>query len=473
MVFSSTVFLFYFLPVTLTIYFLFEKFLPRMRNPWLIFVSLVFFGWNQIQYVYVIMGCIAVNYLGARFIDKAKGNGWKKAGMTITVVLNLASLFYFKYFNFCVEQLENLSHKSFQVEEVILPIGISFFTFQGLSYVLDVYMNRTKVQKNIASVGLYILLFPQLIAGPIVRYTDIEKNISERRTSFEDALDGTRRFVVGLFKKAVIANSLAATVDAIWVISPLETLTSVAWLGAIGYTLQIYFDFSGYSDMAIGLGRILGFHFPGNFNYPYIATSITDFWRRWHMSLSGWFRDYVYIPLGGNRKHQFRNVFIVFLLTGIWHGASWTFVVWGLWHGLFRMLELLLHQTKKRRDESLWRSLFRRIYSLLVIVIGWVFFRAETLKDAVQYLGRMFGALKVHTPGFQLGWYLNHYTIFILLVAMVLSTPLSCYLKKKGNKLVGEDKTEMITNGVLILMLVISLVCVVASTYNPFIYFQF
>lgn len=473
MVFSSTVFLFYFLPVTLVGYYICEKFLPGLRNLWLLGVSFVFFAWSQPQFLPVIVACVFVNYLGGYLIDRFQKNWIKKGILVGTVVLNLCSLIYFKYFNFLIDQLEKLTHTSFRVEDVILPIGISFFTFQGMSYALDVYMGRTKVQKNLLHVMLYVIVFPQLIAGPIVRYTDVEKNILSRKSEYEDVLYGSKRFIVGLFKKAVLANSLAYTTDAIWAVDTSEMLCATAWIGIIGYTLQIFFDFSGYSDMAIGLGRIMGFHFQENFNYPYISASITEFWRRWHISLSSWFRDYVYIPLGGSRVSRgktYRNVAVVFLLTGIWHGASWNFIFWGVWHGIFNLAEKWIKDKKGAMPKTKWYSY---VYTMFVVIIGWVFFRATDMTGALQYLKVMFGLSQTQTPGFEVTWYLDRYTIFVFGLAIVMSAPVipaaAGLLKRK----MSEAGYCILENTLLIGMLLYSLVRVVASTYNPFIYFQF
>ena len=316
MVFSSTLFVFFFLPITLLGYYLIKE---SYRNYWLLFVSLVFFGWSQPNYLWIIVLNIVINYVCAMLISQMPQI--RKYIVVTAVLVNIAILFYFKYFNFTIETINNLANCNISIKDIVLPIGISFFTFQGMSYVIDVYRGDVPVQKNIFKVGLYIVLFPQLIAGPIVRYRDIAYEIDHRKNTLEDFCSGIERFIIGLGKKAIIANTMAATADAIWNADITKNTWIIAWLGSIAYTLQIYFDFSGYSDMAIGLGRMFGFHFNENFNLPYISKNITEFWRRWHISLSSWFRDYVYIPLGGNRKHVYLNLAIVFLLTGIWHGA--------------------------------------------------------------------------------------------------------------------------------------------------------
>lgn len=324
MVFSSTLFLFCFLPITLLVYYLVQD---KYKNYWLLLVSLLFFGWSQPNYLWIIVLSIGINYIGALIVDYM--SKFKKPLLILTIMANVLLLFYFKYFNFVLESINKIFDFNFEVLDIVLPIGISFFTFQGMSYVIDVYRKEVLVQKNILKLGLYIVLFPQLIAGPIVRYKDIAAEIDNRKTTLEDFSYGIERFVIGLGKKAIIANTMAVTADAIWNNGALNNSWITAWVGSISYTLQIYFDFSGYSDMAIGLGRMFGFHFNENFNLPYISQSISEFWRRWHISLSSWFKDYVYIPLGGNRKNVYLNLSIVFLLTGIWHGAAWHYVLWG------------------------------------------------------------------------------------------------------------------------------------------------
>lgn len=299
-------------------------------------------------------------------------------------------LIYFKYFNFLLDTANNIFDLSFSLKTIILPIGISFFTFQGMSYVIDVYRGQVPIQKNPLKVALYIVLFPQLIAGPIVRYTDVVTEIDNRDITASDFAYGIERFIIGLSKKTIIANSMAVVTDTIWNRGAGNNQVIVAWLGSMAYTLQIYYDFSGYSDMAIGLGRMFGFHFNENFDLPYISKNISEFWRRWHISLSTWFRDYVYIPLGGNRKRVYRNLAIVFLLTGIWHGASWTFIVWGMWNGLFILIERftknLYSKNNKSHRNTLLGNILSNIYTLFVINLGWVFFRANTISDAIIYM---------------------------------------------------------------------------------------
>lgn len=498
MVFSSTVFIFIFLPITLMGYLIFRK---TVGNYWLLLMSLVFFGWSQPNYLWIILLNIIINYCGAMLISVcSKG---RKALLGVTVLLNLAILFYFKYFNFTIDTIEQLMHSEFQVHKVVLPIGISFFTFQGMSYAIDVYRQNVEVQKNPFKVALYITLFPQLIAGPIVRYSDIVNEIDDRKTSLRDFSDGVQRFIIGLMKKVIIANTMASLVDQVWLNGAQNNLWTVSWLTSIAYTLQIYFDFSGYSDMAIGLGRMFGFHFGENFNLPYISKSITEFWRRWHISLSSWFRDYVYIPLGGNRKKVYRNLAIVFLLTGIWHGAAWNFVLWGVWNGVFILAERFVRgyytsnpkqaertrtekpsteiiqpesaQDVKTQTETSKRllSVMGQLYTLAVVNFGWILFRAPSISEAVDFVKSMFGHYNLEKIGFTAGFYLDRWTLMILILGVFFASSvpsrLSCKIKSYMN-----NTCYMI--GKYIFLLAAFYLCmmrIVSGTYNPFIYFQF
>lgn len=390
MTFSSLIFLTAFFPITFLLYFVVGKNI-RLKNAVLILASLVFYGWSGVQYLMIILVSSIVNYLLGFAV---RGNGKQNKGwLVISVVFNLAILGFFKYFNFFVDNLnvlwQSLFNTTINAPRIPLPIGISFFTFQILSYVIDVYRGKVEAQRNYFRVLLCIVFFPQLIAGPIVRYIDIEREIIHRRSSLDDITVGIFRFIRGLCKKVLIANQVAQIGNASFNNIAGNT-AGTAWLGIICFTLQIYFDFSGYSDMAIGMGRMFGFHFLENFNYPYIAWSIQDFWRRWHISLSSWFRDYVYIPLGGNRKgtgRTYLNLMIVFFLTGLWHGAGWNFIVWGLFNGLFLLIERnkAVHTFMEKMP-----ALIRHIYALLVVMVGWVFFQTETMEDAFIYLGKMF-----------------------------------------------------------------------------------
>ena len=470
MVFSSTVFLFVFLPVTLLGYYILPK---AVENYWLLAVSLIFFAWAQPKYLWIILLNVAINYVGALLVDRtSEKKGVSKSVLAITIAANLALLFYFKYFNFTIDTINQIFRSGLTFEKVILPIGISFFTFQGLSYVVDVYRGEVAVQKNLFKEALYITLFPQLVAGPIVRYKDIESEITEHSQTLSDFASGIERFIIGLGKKAIIANTMATVADGVWDAGPGNVLPSVAWLGTVAYTFQIFFDFSGYSDMAIGLGRMFGFHFNENFNLPYISTSISEFWRRWHISLSSWFRDYVYIPLGGNRNHVYRNLGIVFLLTGIWHGAAWNFVLWGIWNGIFILAERAAGVNKKR-NKTAPQKIIGWIYSIAVVHFGWILFRAPDLTAAIDMVKNMFGVYDSGNVDFALGWYLDGWVAAVMFMAALFSSSLP---RKFVENLKGSLKADIILpiNYIgLILVFAFSVMRIVAGTYNPFIYFQF
>lgn len=468
MVFSSNVFIFIFLPLTVGGYYLLGK---RFRNSFLLFMSILFFSWSQPEYLWVICYSIILNYFGALLVYKIKKTIVRKAILIMNITMNLGILFYYKYFNFVLDTLNHIVENKFVIKEIILPIGISFFTFQGLSYVIDVYKREVDVQRNPFKVALYILFFPQLIAGPIVRYCDVALQIEKRDFLLGDFSEGIERFIVGLGKKVVLADSMALIVDSIWARGVGQNTVTIAWLGCIAYTLQIYFDFSGYSDMAIGLGKIFGFHFNENFNLPYISKSITEFWRRWHISLSTWFREYVYIPLGGNRKgNVYVNLFIVFLLTGIWHGASWNFIVWGMYHGFFILLERLI----QNKDIIFFKMKgINRIYTLFVVSLGWVIFRATTLGEAYRYIKTMFGIGLGETPGVSIWWYLNRWNIAVLIIAVICSTsvPRKIYVKLK--QIMNDNIYNLVKKLVLLCVFSFALIRIVSGTYSPFIYFQF
>ena len=379
-------------------------------------------------------------------------------------------LFYYKYYDFFIENVNGIFGLELPLKNIILPIGISFFTFQIMSYQFDIYLNKVKLQKNPLKLGLYIALFPQLIAGPIVRYSDIEQQIDNRTLSIDYFAEGLKRFIIGLGKKIIIANSFAVVADNIFAMQPSEMSIMLAWGGAIAYTLQIYFDFSGYSDMAIGLGYMLGFKFLENFNYPYIAKTIQDFWRRWHISLSSWFRDYVYIPLGGNRKgNVYVNLFIVFFVTGLWHGASWNFVLWGLWHGIFLVIERIIKNSKLNTIKLPY--IITWAYTMVVVIIGWVMFRAVDMTYAYNYIKVMFGiGNNMFIEPLALKYMKEYLVIFI--IAIILCTP---SIKIITNKLEIYNKnfSYILQYVIFIFIFWISIIYTVTSTYNPFIYFNF
>ena len=489
MVFSSTLFLFCFLPVTLTGYYishiLDKKILGSRKesgNYWLLIMSVIFFSWSQMGYLWIIVLNIFINYIGAWSLDlekKRHGTTVAKCILALTVAANLAILFYYKYYDFTVDTLNSLFGMDIPVRNIILPIGISFFTFQAMSYTIDVYRGKAGVQRNPLKLALYVMLFPQLIAGPIVRYTDVETEIDERKVSLDDFYSGAGRFIRGLGKKALIANTMAVTVDGIFSRGAENNTVAIAWLGAVAYALQIYFDFSGYSDMAIGLGRMFGFHFLENFNLPYISRSVTEFWRRWHISLSTWFRDYVYIPLGGNRLGTlvtYRNLFIIFLLTGIWHGAAWHYVFWGIWHGIFMLTERFL-RSRKHRSGTFLCDILSHGYTLFVVLTGWIFFRADSLAQAFRYLKTMFGRGLGPEPGFSVMWYLDRWTALMLFAGIILSTGLPIkaaeMIRAKFEACSKLPVYEALRDILLLALLLLSSMRIVSGTYNPFIYFQF
>ncbi len=463
MVFSSIVFMFIYLPVVLGVYYIAPV---RYRNLWLFIVNLVFYGWGEPVYILLMVFSICVNYFSGREIARVRETDKKraKAVLAVNTAVNLALLIFFKYYDLLAETISRIPGIYIPTLGLTLPIGISFYTFQTMSYPIDVYRGDASVQKNYIRFGMFVALFPQLIAGPIVRYKDISDQLDERMGSFHQFASGVERFTVGLAKKVLIANNVGALWDQYAVMSG-RTLAG-AWLGAIAFSLQLYFDFSGYSDMAIGLGRMLGFEFRENFNYPYISKSITEFWRRWHISLGTWFRDYLYIPLGGNRKglpRQLLNILIVWALTGLWHGANWTFLLWGLYYAFFLVIEkvFLLRPLEKA-------PVIGHIYSLIVAVSGWMIFQLDSVGELWSYWKAMFGfggAGLINAGDLFLG---RSYLV-ILAVAIVASTPL---LKNLYDRL--SAKVRSVATPILIaLVLVTSTAYLVDATYNPFLYFRF
>ncbi len=477
MVFASPVFLFLFLPLVLAAYFA----LPRRRgNGVLLAGSLAFYVWGEGTTVALVLASVAFNWtLGSKIAD-ADGPA-RRRWLAIAITGNLAALAVFKYTNFIVANLNialgALGWGSVALATIPLPLGISFFTFHSISYVVDLYRRNASPQHQVDSFGLYILLFPQLIAGPIIRYKDIATQITQRARRCGDFVEGVRRFIIGLGKKALIANTLGGVADQVFAIAPHELNTPAAWLGIVCYTLQIYFDFSGYSDMAIGLMRMFGFRVLENFNYPYVSQSIREFWRRWHISLSNFFRDYLYIPLGGNRCGNTRvylNLAIVFLLCGLWHGASWTFIVWGAWHGLFLMLE---HGTPGRALDRVWRPL-RHAYALAAVVGGWVLFRCDSLVHAGAFYAALAGRGADTHAKFPLLMYLDPLVATTLIVAMIGAMPVGRAL---GSAI---DRRALVRPGLPVIghvgecawlasVLIASCAALAAGTYNPFIYFRF
>lgn len=475
MVFSSLTFLCIFLPATYIIY----TILPSLeiKNILLILVSLLFYAYGEPIYVLLMIGSACFNYLCARFIAKFPEK--KKIFLIAGVGINLGILGVFKYISFFLSICTKLFGIQFSDPGIALPVGISFFTFQALSYVIDVYKGTVMVQKSFQKVLLYIAFFPQLIAGPIVKYKDISKEIDNRKQDPSEAALGMRRFICGLGKKVLIANTMGQVADQIFAAEYSQVNILVAWLGAISYLMQIYYDFSGYSDMAIGLGKMFGFHFKENFQYPYGADSIQDFWRKWHISLSSWFKEYLYIPLGGNRKGKVRtctNKMIVFFCTGLWHGANWTFIVWGLYHGMFLLLEEYIPVLKKLP------RVIAHIYTLLVVTIGFVIFRADTLFQGIFLIKQMFTGFSMSAISVSLFWQqLTPWFLFMLMIAVIGAAPVKVITDKLYLIINGNDKESVlfgnwIQRGLYLISLLLLCWCMVhlsGNSYNPFIYFRF
>ncbi|QJT10716.1 MBOAT family O-acyltransferase [Oceanidesulfovibrio marinus] len=478
MVFSSPLFLFLYLPLVLGIYLLGGK---KLRNFILFAASIFFYAWGEPFHVGLLLASIGLNFIFGLLIDTPEsGKSRRKLLLGVGVAINLLLLLHFKYANFIVVNLNQLAADLgtepwiTEYHRVHLPIGISFFTFQAVSYLIDVYRGLSQPQKSPLKLGLYISMFPQLIAGPIVRYEHVAAEMEHREMTLPMWSVGVRRFVIGLAKKVFIANTMGALADQVMTLPPNEISTSLAWLGAICYTMQIFYDFAGYSDMAIGLGLIFGFHFPENFNYPYISRSLQEFWRRWHITLSTWFRDYLYIPLGGSRRGSVRtyvNIAIVFTLTGIWHGASWNFLFWGAFHGLFLIFERL---GLKKALERL-PAVVSHVYCILVFVIGWVFFRIDDIGEAWRYVGAMFG-MHSAKPLFDTSIYVNTELVITLALAFLFSMPVAPWLENKAEMLrsgPGRTVVASVQGAFMVLMLMIAVFYTASSTYNPFIYFRF
>jgi alginate O-acetyltransferase complex protein AlgI len=480
MLFSSTVFLFLFLPVFLLLYFLLpatrcQWLLPGLswRNAFLLVGSLLFYAWGEGVVVGVLLLSALLNYVAGLLIQ----TGYRQVGLWVSLVGSLSLLFYFKYVGFAASVAGSLAgvlgfpaKQWSQLAHVALPIGISFYTFQGISYVLDVYWGRIRANRSFIDYSTYVAMFPHQIAGPIVRYSDIAPELADRQTSMPMFAEGVERFVIGLAKKVLLANSVALVADTIFD-APLSTIsTPTAWVGIVAYSLQIYFDFSGYSDMAIGLGKLLGFDFKENFNYPYTARSVQDFWRRWHISLSSWFRDYLYVPLGGNRGtawQTYRNLLIVFFVTGLWHGASWNFIIWGLFHGCFLLIERAgLAQWLKRGP-----ALLGHVYTLLVVLVGWVLFRSADLSSALTYLARLAGFGQL--AGWPTTYPLTAPLLGTFVLAFVLATPVYHVWKRYWqNRPTARwhDPAYVLS---LFGLFFVAVMYLAASSYNPFIYFRF
>lgn len=467
MLFSSIPFLYYFLPLVLAVYFL----VPRgLKNAVLFASSLLFYAWGEPRFCLFMLLSILQGYVFGRLIEKnAENRKWSKIFLTASVLLSLGLLGYCKYADFFISSLNAVTGLSLKLLRVALPIGISFYTFQILSYVVDVYRGDVPAQKSFLKLGTYIAMFPQLIAGPIVRYAEIAPQLDERETTFEDIAAGAGRFVIGLSKKVLLANVLYGLITAFQESKDLSVL--YYWLYAVSFTLQLYFDFSGYSDMAIGLGRIFGFRFSENFDYPYISASITEFWRRWHKSLGSWFRDYVYIPLGGNRVSNakwLRNILVVWLLTGLWHGASWNFVLWGLGFAVLLVAEKLLYKERLEKTHVL-----KHVYVLLFVTLSFVLFNASSVKEAASQIGAMFGADGLPLVSAESLYYAKSYAVTFL-IAAVGATPvcknLICRLTQTKS---GARAMTVLQPAWLLLLLAACTAFLVDGSFNPFLYFRF
>ena len=461
MLFSSLTFLLAFLPMVLVLYYINNN--RVYRNIILLISSLIFYSWGEPRTIIIMIITIIVNYVMAIMIEE--NEKYRKLLFIVTCIFNIGILFFFKYFNFFVNDVLMLKNVTLNI---ILPIGISFYTFQILSYVIDVYKKEVVAQRSIINLGAYVTMFPQLIAGPIVRYQTIAKELTERKEHVDDIAEGLRRFIIGLGKKIIIANQMAIIADKVYLSIPLHDLnTMFAWIGTIAFALQIYYDFSGYSDMAIGLGKMFGFHFVENFNYPYIATSITDFWRRWHISLSSWFRDYVYIPLGGSRCSKARwmlNIMIVWSLTGLWHGASYNFVLWGLYYGVLLMMEKLFF--KKYLDKL--RGI-NYIITMLIVLVGWVFFNSSSVDQIIYMIRNLFG----FNGSFSLILLNNQGILYLLPYMLIAIIGMGPWINQLFIKIRNNTIGFTIYDIYLVVILVVCLIFLINNSYNPFIYFRF
>lgn len=460
MLFSSFTFLFFFLPIVFLLYYACRN--RIYRNSILLISSLLFYSWGEPIYVFLMITIILINFSLALVLDRFNH---KKLLLSLIVLLNFGSLAFYKYTNFFIDNF-NVLGGSIQPLNIVLPIGISFYTFQIMSYIIDVYRGKVKAQKNIINFACYVALFPQLIAGPIVRYIDIERELNERQESIDRVYIGLRRFIVGLGKKIIISNHVAIIANDIFNLTNSELTFTTAWLGAIAFSLQIYFDFSGYSDMAIGLGKMFGFDFLENFNYPYIASSITEFWNRWHISLSSWFKDYVYIPLGGNRKgvvRQIINLFVVWALTGLWHGAAWNFVLWGLYFFVILIVEKFI--LKKILDKMYG---INHLYTLILIIVGWVIFNSRDFAQISSFIGNMFSFQNIDLSIFETMNYL--YLLPYLMIGIIFSLPIVPVVQAKIKELIP---LQVLIDLSTYIILMLCIVYLVNETYNPFIYFRF
>ena len=468
MVFSSLTFLFVFLPIVLLIYYI----SPRpLKNFVILLFSLIFYAWGEHKFIFLIILYILINYIGALQIVKNSSDTEKRKFIFITLLLiDISILFFFKYYGFIISSIGSLFGIDLVIRDIPLPLGISFYTFQQISYIIDVYTKKTKVQKNLINFAAYITMFPQLIAGPIVKYNDIESQLKNRNENLTQFSSGVHRFIIGLGKKVLLANSIGAIWSEIKVIPLNEISILTSWIGIIAFALQIYFDFSGYSDMAIGLAKMFGFEFLENFNYPYISKSVTEFWRRWHISVGTWFREYLYIPLGGNKKGnliQIRNLFVVWFTTGLWHGASFNFIAWGIYFGVILFIEKIIFKNILNKLPSF----LCHIYTLILVLIGWVIFDMNTLSSAMEYISIMFG-LSNNLVVDKLSLFILSNNIVILLIGIICSTTLLPNVFKKLRCSLKKSNIFIIISMYLIIF-ILSISYLVGESFNPFLYFRF
>jgi alginate O-acetyltransferase complex protein AlgI len=481
MLFTSLIFIVCFLPAVLILYYTVLRNHRKLQNFFLLLASLGFYAWGEPKFVFLLMLSIVVNWIFGLAVDRHRAHPvHSKWVIAIMVAFNLSILYIFKYLMFTIDNLNRFLGTDFTVSKIVLPIGISFFTFHAISYVIDIYRGKAEVQRNLFHVGLYIVFFPQLVAGPILRYSVIADQIMGRKETFEDFSQGVCRFLKGFAKKILLANNFALIADAAFSLHNGELSVSFAWLGAIAYTLQIFFDFSGYSDMAIGLGRMFGFHFPENFNYPYISKSTSEFWRRWHISLGSWFRDYVYFPLGGSKVEStgrlIFNLFVVWSLTGLWHGASWTFICWGLLYFVSISLEKVTNFEKVGTSRPAIAA--KHLYTMLLVVFGWVLFRATTIAGAVTYLKTMLFLSGAQFLDGNTLVYLAENKVYLLL-GILFSMPVSKAFsrwyeeKRNGGNPVLTGAMLVVYPSMMLILFMIAMAYIVKGSYNPFIYFNF
>lgn len=466
MSFNSPVFLFLFFPIFLIIYLI----VPRKCKKYVLLLgNILFYIYGGIQSFLILFFSIITNYLFGFIIQRTEK--FKKIYLIMGICSNILILSFFKYFNYFLSSITMLLKGEGITASVIMPLGISFFTFQGISYIVDIYRGKIKSSVNIVNFALYISFFPTILSGPILRYDNFENSLNTLDISLNNITNGFKRFVLGISKKVLLADSLGILVDSIWILDASDLTALIALLGGISYALQIYFDFSGYSDMAIGLGKILGFDVSENFNYPYATTSITKFWRFWNITLSNWFRDYIYIPLGGNKKNQLFNIFMVFLVTGLWHGIGATFIMWAMINCIFNMLEKIFK--KNTRKNNIWINIIKHIYVLFIVIISFIFFRSESIDQAFSFLGAIFFNNQSCNPGFNITWFLTKYNILLLIISAISITPLWKHLYNKVSKKISANYMLMLENIVCLILMFTSLMAVVSSNYNSFIYFQF